>query len=232
MDATIAAAFGLSYSDLLRILEQCDLPTARITASQLNPKGFWRLDRQLDPELRHTVLTLVAFRDLDSRIQVAGDLDDGIRDFFAQNGGEGWLLPETLRLADHGLGHDDRARRHQPVGSRLGPRFYDWQLACVSGESRPELLLHARHLLGSAEYARLIARTIERLGMTKEDYRDLPSGKFALEIIRTGDGDVQYSTAPGAALRAAERHPGDLATPSARPPQGEIFSTPQTDMFE
>lgn len=113
LDATIAAAFGLSYSDLLRILEQCDLPTARITASQLNPKGFWRLDRQLDPELRHTVLTLVAFRDLDSRIQAAGgDRSKGIQIFLATNGGQGWNLPETLRLADYGLSRDDRARDH------------------------------------------------------------------------------------------------------------------------
>jgi hypothetical protein len=40
----------------------------------------------------------------------------------------GWMLPETPRLADYGLGHDDRAKEHQPVASRLGPRFYDWLL--------------------------------------------------------------------------------------------------------
>ena len=162
LDATIAAAFGLTYSDLSRILEQCDLPTARITASQLNPKGFWRLDRHLDPELRHTVLTLVAFRDLESRIQVSGDLDDGIRAFFAQNGGEGWLLPEALRLADYGWGRDDRARCHQPVASRLGPRFYGWQLAQGAEESLRECHLHARNLLGDDGYTALTERPEER----------------------------------------------------------------------
>jgi hypothetical protein len=39
------------------------------------------------------------------------------------------MLPETLRLADYGLGHDERAKEHQPVASSLSPRFYDWQLA-------------------------------------------------------------------------------------------------------
>ncbi len=234
LDALVSVLFGLNYCELSEILEDCDLSHEEIARRSLNPKGFWRLDRHLDPELRHTVVTLVAFRDLESRIREAsGNRDDGIRDFFAQNGGEGWLLPETLRLADHGLGHDDRARRHQPVASRLGPRFYDWQLACASDESRRELLLLARNLLGSTEYARLIARTIERHGITEEDYRDLRSGKFALEIIRTGDDDVRYSTAPGAgALRAAKRHPGGLRTSSAKHPQAEIFSGPQTDMFE
>lgn len=62
LDAAIAAAFGLTHSDLRRILDNCDLPTGQIAGRQLklNPKGFWRLDRQLDPEVRHTVLTLVA----------------------------------------------------------------------------------------------------------------------------------------------------------------------------
>ena len=42
--------------------------------------------------------------------------------------GDGWQLPETLRLADYGLGHDTRAHEPQPVASRLGPRFLDWHL--------------------------------------------------------------------------------------------------------
>ena len=38
--------------------------------------------------------------------------------FLAQNDGEGWMLPETLRLADYGLGHDERAQKNpQPVAS-------------------------------------------------------------------------------------------------------------------
>ncbi len=53
------------------------------------------------------------------------------------------MLPETLRLADYGLGHDDRAKEHQPVASRLGPRFYDWQLEQDVDESWEECRRHA-----------------------------------------------------------------------------------------
>lgn len=157
LDALVATAFGLQYADLKWILDRCDLPEAQIIPRKMNPKGFWRLDKECDPELRHTVLTLVALRDLESTIREArGNQEEGIRAFLAQNEGEGWLIPETLRLADYGLGHDDRAQCHQPVAHRLGPRFYDWQLASTSAESVRETKLHARNLLGSAEYARFI----------------------------------------------------------------------------
>jgi hypothetical protein len=67
----------------------------------------------------------------------------GLEAFLTQNDGEGWMLPETLRLADYGLGHDDRAKEHQPVASRLGPRFYDWQLEQSVEESWEECERHA-----------------------------------------------------------------------------------------
>jgi hypothetical protein len=67
------------------------------------------------------------------------------------------MLPETLRLADYGLGHDDRAKELQPVASRLGRRFYDWQLAQSAEESWRECHLHARNLLGEAGYLKLLA---------------------------------------------------------------------------
>jgi hypothetical protein len=60
-------------------------------------------------------------------------------------------------LADYGLGHDDRAKEHQPVASRLGPRFYDWQLAQSPRESWRECHIHARNLLGEAGYRQLLA---------------------------------------------------------------------------
>jgi hypothetical protein len=37
--------------------------------------------------------------------------------------------PRPCAESDYGLGQDERAREHQPVAGRLGPRFYDWQLA-------------------------------------------------------------------------------------------------------
>ena len=65
------------------------------------------------------------------------------------------MLPETLRLADYDLGHDERAKVHQPVARRLGPRFYDWQLEQTAEESWQECRLHARNLLGEEGYEQL-----------------------------------------------------------------------------
>jgi hypothetical protein len=95
------------------------------------------VDKEKVPELRHTVLAQVAFRDLKRR---------GLADFLAQNGGEGWQLPVSLRLADYGLGHDDRARQGQPVAARLGPRFLPWQLAQEPARSWAECERHAENL--------------------------------------------------------------------------------------
>jgi hypothetical protein len=82
-------------------------------------------------------LSLVAFQEL-QRV--------GLDAFLDVNDGEGWMLPETLRLADHGLGHDARAKEHQPVASAFGPRFYDWQLAQPLEESWEECERHAELL--------------------------------------------------------------------------------------
>jgi len=62
------------------------------------------------------------------------------------NDGEAWMLPETLRLADYGLGHDDRAKEPQPVAARLGSRFLPWQLEGTPEESWAECEHHAKNL--------------------------------------------------------------------------------------
>ncbi|MFV8754267.1 hypothetical protein ACNOYE_27295 [Nannocystaceae bacterium ST9] len=134
LDALVASRFDLSFDDLSMILRDCDHPVGAINPRTLDPKGFWRVDKDKPPELRHSVLTLVAFHDL-QRL--------GLEEFLALNEGEGWMLPETLRLADYGLGHDDRAKQHQPVASVLGPRFFDWQLAQGFAESWEECERHA-----------------------------------------------------------------------------------------
>lgn len=75
------------------------------------------------------------------------------------------MLPKTLCLADYGLGRDQRARDSQPVVSRLGPRFYDWQLTQSAEESWRECHLHARNLLGEAGYRELLSEIdVERRG--------------------------------------------------------------------
>ena len=165
IDALAAVLYGVEADDFAHVLHETDLPVAAIRrkSHELNVCGFWRVDRDKDPELRHTVLTLIAFHDLEAKIEAAGgDREQGIEDFLAQNDGEGWMLPETLRLADYGLGHDERAQHPQPVASRLGPRFYDRQLARSADESRRECHLHARNLLGAHDYALLLAEAIGR----------------------------------------------------------------------
>lgn len=136
-DAIVASAFNLSSSEFAHCLHECDLPRNEYSgesAKSLNPKGFWRIDKDKDPELRHTVLSLVAFHDLQQK---------GLDAFLGQNDGEGWMIPEQLRLADYGLGHDERAQEYQPVASRLGPRFYDWQLNEDVERSWQECAAHA-----------------------------------------------------------------------------------------
>jgi hypothetical protein len=83
------------------------------------------------------VLSQIAFQDLCSL---------GEAQFFGLDGGQGWQLPETLRLADYGLGHDDRAKEHQPVVAALGPRFHPWQLEQSIQESWDECERHAEIL--------------------------------------------------------------------------------------
>ena len=70
------------------------------------------------------------------------------------------MLPETLRLVDYGLGQGERAKEHQPVASRLGPRFYDWQLAQSPRESWRECHLHSRNLLGQNSYLNLLGEVL------------------------------------------------------------------------
>jgi hypothetical protein len=138
VDALVAALYGLAYDDLSWILRDCDHCVAQSTSSEfarkLDPKGFWRVDKDQPPELRHPVLALVAFHEL-QRV--------GLEAFLSMNDGEGWMLPETLRLADYGLGHDERAKEPQPVAAALGRRFYDWQLAQGVDESWEECARHA-----------------------------------------------------------------------------------------
>jgi hypothetical protein len=138
LDAVVAELYGIDLDDFAWILRDCDHPVAKVCdkpfSRTLDPKGFWRVDKDKDPELRHPVLSLVAFHEL-KRI--------GLDAFLALQDGDGWMLPETLRLSDYGLGHDDRAREAQPVAARLGERFLPWQLEQGVEESWEECRQHA-----------------------------------------------------------------------------------------
>ena len=168
-DAIVASAFRLNSDDLAHVLVDCDLsnPAGHST-------GFWRVDKEKDPELRRTVLTQIAFRDLEETIKDAGgNWELAVRQFLDQNEADGWILPETVRLTDYGLGDDERAKHPQPVTTRLGARFYDWQLAQSADESRRECHVHARNLLGEHGYAVLLDELIGGRTASTEDHGDL-----------------------------------------------------------
>ena len=162
--ATDAVSFGevnFALDDVRHMLRDCDLSRG---LKGSDPKGFWRVDKDKDPELRHTVLTLVAFADLEDKIRTAGwDREKGIEAFLNQNGGDGWMLPESIKLADYGLGRDERAKHPQPVASRLGARFYDWQLAQTAEESWRECEIHAKNL-GAATTAAPLTNEFGKTG--------------------------------------------------------------------
>ncbi len=134
------------------------------------------------------MLTLVAFDALDALIaQHGGDRDAGIAAFSALNDGEGWLLPETLRLKDHDLGHDARAEVAQPVASRLGPRFLDWQLAQTPEESWAEYEKHARAILGDAAFEARFGKGAKLKTTTLE-------GRIDVRPTITGTVEVKVAT--------------------------------------
>jgi hypothetical protein len=72
------------------------------------------------------------------------------------------MLPETLCLADLGLGHDERAKVPQPVRDRLGPRFLPWQEEATPEESWEECERHARYLLGDEGFEALQEQLLQR----------------------------------------------------------------------
>lgn len=155
LDAIVATLYSLSRDDFSYILKDCDHPdTGNSFTAQLDATGFWRVDKKQPPELRHTVLSLVAFDALSAEISAAGgDRDAGIEAFCAQNEGDGWMLPETLCIAELGMHrtvdvgvYDARAKTPQPVQSALGPRFLDWQFAQTPEESWAECARHAEAL--------------------------------------------------------------------------------------
>lgn len=186
LDAIAAELYGLDWDDLAWILRDCDHSVEwmrdKANYRTLDPKGFWRVDKELKPELRHSVLTLLAFRNLKTTITAyGGNRQAGIKAFCAQNDGDGWMLPETLRLDDLGLGHDPRAREPQPVRSRLGDRFLPWQLEQSLEDSWAECERHARNILGEAGFAQLQAEL---------------RGEVATTTFGASSHSVQESTPP------------------------------------
>lgn len=194
IDAVVAKLYGLEWDELSWILEGCGYP-AKASIEQ-NPKGFWRVDKDKLPEHRHAVLTLAAFHDLKEMLaQHHGDRDAAIHAF--SNASDGWQIPELLRLTDLGLGHDQRAKELQPVRSRLGPRFYDWQLTQSAEESWDECAAHASLILGKEWIAP------DRQLPAVAGYATSERTPLAAERADEGYGSTQGSTE-----RTTEEQPG------------------------
>ena len=77
----------------------------------------------------------------------------------------------------------------QPVATRLGVRFLDWQLAQSPEEAVCECHLHARNLLGGDGYARLIAGLIEDRALAGEDASGLVNATQTRQLLGD-DGQV------------------------------------------
>ena len=140
VEAVIAFQYGLSVKEYSDILSECDYPPETLTGEfsrNLDPTGFWRFQKEKSPELRVSVLAQCAFQQLTT---------SGLETFLSQNEGDGWMLPEVIRLADYDLGHDGRAKERQPVASALGPRFYPWQVQQSVEDSWEECERHAEVL--------------------------------------------------------------------------------------
>ena len=159
LDAIVSCCYGLSQDSIRWILRDCEHSKEHLSKldlmQRLDPKGFWRVDKTEEPVLRHTVLSVAAFDDLQKFIAAAGgDRDAGIEAFCNQNDGDGWMLPETLCIADLRMTrtvdigvYDEGALTPQPVRSRMGPRFLDWQLAQTPEESWVECERHANAIM-------------------------------------------------------------------------------------
>ena len=86
IDAVLCEKYGLSYDDLYWILKDCDLDIQTLNEKyhELDPKGFWRVDKEKPKELRQTTLTLQAFK----RLKEVG-LDEFIK--------EDWQFPKEIQ---------------------------------------------------------------------------------------------------------------------------------------
>jgi len=132
LDAIVAELYGLDFDDLAWILRH----------DPSDPKGFWRMDKDEPFELRHTTLTLAAFRDLKEM---------GIDAFCGLNNGEGWMIPETLSFNVNQNGIVEfvsNGVEPLPVLNRLGARFLPWQMESSVEDSWEECRIHARNICG------------------------------------------------------------------------------------
>lgn len=167
VDACIAHFYGMTEADLAFVLKNCHQTDADLnsaySAGSLDPKGLWRAEKNLDPQLRHTILSLAAFRDL-KRL--------GIDDFLALNDQDGWQLPTSLNVPAliEGVGAVDG--RESMVAALMGERHLPWQLGEAVDRSWEECAAHAE-LIRQVAPIEYVEEASEREGSMAEAQRGL-----------------------------------------------------------
>ena len=73
-------------------------------SKRLNPRGFWRVDKRLDPEFRLTNLVVVALMQLEQLVEHChGDQIQALKQFHGYDTSPAWDFPDRIRLADYGI---------------------------------------------------------------------------------------------------------------------------------
>ena len=152
-DALVAALYGLEREALRFILADCDHEVEQLARrsfyARLDPKGFWRVDRARPPQLRHSVLSLVAFDALQAALATGEGLDVVAERMVGGRAGEGWQLPATLELASLGLVRQVEGAPHATrcvVREPLGPRWTPAQLEQTPAQAWAALRRHTATL--------------------------------------------------------------------------------------
>lgn len=169
LNAVVARLYGLNNDDLAWLLQDCHHPQELIAnkkfARTLNPKGFWRQDKNRPPELRRSVLTVVAAKELELRVENSGgDEVKALMDFAGIATEQPWDLPDSLRLADSGLGIEHTSLEKALVRDRVHDETILEAGYNDVERSWRECELHARNLSGEAGYRALQHRTPYEVG--------------------------------------------------------------------
>jgi hypothetical protein len=161
INAIVAFQFGLDCNDYAWIL--------RLDVT--DPKGFWRVDKDIPIQLRQTIINLSAFREL---------IRNGPSAFYNVMTDGGWMIPDKIKFSvreDGTIDFDDPNGQEYEVASKLGPRFLPWQLEGTPEESWKECEKHARNILGEEGFKKF-TEDLENL-RTEDD--GTPTVKSILE---------------------------------------------------
>ncbi|MFA5312227.1 MAG: hypothetical protein WC375_02775 [Methanomassiliicoccales archaeon] len=163
IESVLAYYYGLSYEDLAWILRD----------DENNPKGFYRIDKNKDVQIKTQTLILCAYNQL---------IENGIESFIELNDGDGWTIPDSIRFSINNnriIDFNDVCGHDYEVASRLGPRFLPWQLEGTPEESWKECEMHARNILGEEGFKQFM----QELENPSSKNEKSPSVKDVLELV-------------------------------------------------